>query len=149
MAFTRKEARLMPSIKGPMIDTTGAEYYQVQASGGRGRKVKRTWRPEPGWSARTIKRELNKFAAQLENELASGAISTKKEADEQARLAALEAAKLKTLRQYVEGVYMPTKEATFSKNARSSYQQFLNKHPRFGGQALQHFEWHFPNGFSG
>lgn len=111
-----------------MIDTTGAEYYQVQASGGRGRKVKRTWRPEPGWSARTIKRELNKFAAQLENELASGAISTKKEADEQARLAALEAAKLKTLRQYVEGVYMPTKEATFSKNARSSYQQFLNKH---------------------
>lgn len=118
----------MPSIKGPMIDTTGAEYYQVQASGGRGRKVKRTWRPEPGWSARTIKRELNKFAAQLENELASGAISTKKEADEQARLAALEAAKLKTLRQYVEGVYMPTKEATFSKNARSSYQQFLNKH---------------------
>ena len=59
---------------------------------------------------------------------ASGAISTKRETDEQARLAALEAAKLKTLRQYVEGVYMPTKEATFSRNARSSYWQFLNKH---------------------
>ncbi len=117
----------MASIK-KLTDTTGAEYYQVQASGGRGRRVKRNWRPEPGWSARTIKRELNKFAAQLENEFASGAVSTKKESEEQARLAALEAAKLKTLRQYVEGVYMPTKEATFSKNARSSYWQSLNKH---------------------
>lgn len=117
----------MASIK-KLIDSNEAIFYQVQASGGRGRRVKRTWRPEPGWSARTIKRELNKFAAQLENELASGAVSTKKEADEQAWLAALEAAKLKTLRQYVEGVYMPTKEATFSKNARYSYWQFLNNH---------------------
>lgn len=116
-----------------MTNTKGI-YYQIQASGGRGRRVKRNWRPEPGWSAKTIQRELNKFAAQLENELASGAVCTKKEADEQARLAALEAAKLKTLRQYVEGVYMPTKEATFSKNTRSSYWQFLNKHilPAFG-----------------
>ena len=97
----------MASIK-KMTDTTGAVYYQVQASGGRGRRVKRNWRPEPGWSRRTIERELNKFAAQLENELASGAVSTKKEADERARLAALEAAKLKTLRQYADWVYMPT-----------------------------------------
>lgn len=117
----------MPSIK-KMIDATGAEYYQVQASGGRGRRVKRTWRPEPGWSARTIKRELHKFAAQLENELASGEVITKKEANEAARLAALEAAKLKTIRQYADGVYMPTKEATFSENSRSSYRQILDNH---------------------
>lgn len=117
----------MASIK-KMTDTTGAVYYQVQASGGRGRRVKRNWRPEPGWSRRTIERELNKFAAQLENELASGAVSTKKEADERARLAALEAAKLKTLRQYADWVYMPTKEATFAENTRSSYRQFLNNH---------------------
>ena len=124
----------MASIK-KLFDSTGSVVYQVQASGGRGRRVKRTWRPEPGWSARTIKRELNKFAAQLENDLACGAINTKKEANEQARLAALEAAKLKTLRQYVKGIYMPTKEATFSKNARSSYWQSLNKHilPALGG----------------
>ena len=111
-----------------LTDSSGIVYYQVQASGGRGRRVKRNWRPEPGWSARTIQRELHKFAAQLENDLASGAVSTKKETDEQARLAALEAAKLKTLRQYADGVYMPTKEATFSKNARSSYWQFLDNH---------------------
>ena len=55
-----------------LTDSSGIVYYQVQASGGRGRRVKRNWRPEPGWSARTIQRELHKFAAQLENDLASG-----------------------------------------------------------------------------
>lgn len=117
----------MASIKKE-YDTTGAVVYKVQASGGRGRRVKRSWRPEPGWSAKTIERELNKFAAQLENELASGVVNTKKEDEEAARLAALEAAKLKTLRQYATGVYMPTKAATFSENSRSSYQRNLDVH---------------------
>lgn len=117
----------MASIKKE-YDATGAVVYKVQASGGRGRRVKRSWRPEPGWSARTIERELNKFAAQLENELADGTISTKKEDEEKARLAALENAKLKTLRQYATGVFMPTKEATFSENSRSSYQRNLDVH---------------------
>lgn len=117
----------MASIKKE-YDASGSVVYKVQASGGRGRRVKRSWRPEPGWSAKTIERELNKFAAQLENELASGAVSTKREEEEAARLAALEAAKLKTLRQYTEGVYMPAKAATFSENARSSYQRNLDVH---------------------
>ena len=110
------------------IDAQGNTVYKVQASGGRGRRVKRSWRPEPGWSAKTIERELNKFAAQLENELDSGAVCTRQEEKEAARLAALEAAKLKTVRQYADGVFMPTKEATFSENARSSYRMFLDKH---------------------
>ena len=117
----------MASIKKE-YDSTGAVVYKVQASGGRGRRVKRSWRPEPGWSAKTIERELNKFAAQLENELADGTVSTRQEEQEQARLAALEVAKLKTFRQYVEGVYMPTKTATFSENSRSSYQRNLDVH---------------------
>lgn len=117
----------MASIKKE-IDASGAVVYKVQASGGRGRRVKRSWRPEPGWSARTIERELNKFAAQLENELASGAVNTKREDKEATRLAALEAAKLKTFRQYVTGVFMPTKAASFSENSRSSYQRNIDVH---------------------
>lgn len=117
----------MASIKKE-IDAQGNPVYKVQASSGRGRRVKRSWRPEPGWSAKTIERELNKFAAQLENELASGAVNTKQEDKEAARLAALEAAKLKTLRQYATGVFMPTKAATFSENSRSSYQRNLDVH---------------------
>ena len=117
----------MASIKKE-LDTQGNVVYKIQASGGRGRRVKRSWRPEPGWSAKTIERELNKFAAQLENELADGTVSTKREEEEAARLAALEAAKLKTFRQYATGVYMAAKSATFSENSRSSYQRNLDVH---------------------
>lgn len=109
-------------------DAQGNTVYKVQASAGRGRRVKRSWRPEPGWSARTTERELQKFCANLENELAAGIVSTRKEEQEQTRLAALEAAKLKTFQQYVEGVYMPAKAATFSENSRSSYQRNLDVH---------------------
>lgn len=117
----------MASVKKE-IDAQGNPVYKVQASAGRGRRVKRSWRPEPGWSQKTIERELNKFAAQLENELASGAVNTKKEEKTAAHLAALEAAKLKTLRQYADGVFMPAKAAAFSENSRSSYQRNLDLH---------------------
>ena len=109
-------------------DAGGATVYKVQVSNGRGRKVTRSWRPEPGWSAKTIKRELDKFAANLENELAEGTLKTRQEDLEERRLAALEAAKIKTLRQYADGVFMPAKEATFSENSRSNYRQCLDKH---------------------
>ena len=36
------------------VDAAGAAVYKVQVSGGRGRRVKRSWRPQAGWSARTI-----------------------------------------------------------------------------------------------
>lgn len=117
----------MASIKKE-VDAHGNPIYKVQASNGRGRRIKRSWRPEPGWSARTIERELHKFAAELENELSSGKVMTKREKAEQARLAVLEASKLKTLSQYAKGVFMPTKSASFSENSRSSYQRTLDLH---------------------
>lgn len=117
----------MASIK-KTTDASGSVVYQVQVSCGRGRRVKRNWRPEPGWSTKTVERELLKFAASLENELAAGTISTRQEELEQKRLAEIEAAKMKTLRQYADGVFMPAKEAIFSENARSSYQMFLERH---------------------
>lgn len=110
------------------IDAKGEVFYKVQVTDGRGRKVTRNWRPEPGWSARTIQSKLDQFAANLKNELAAGTVKTKQESDEEKRLADLEAAKLKTVRQYADGVFMPSKEATFSENARYSYRMFLDKH---------------------
>lgn len=115
----------MASIK-ETVDASGQTVYVVHVSAGRGRRLKRSWRPAPGWSKKTIDRELAKFAASLENELASGDISTYKEKCEAERLAALEAAKLKTFRQYTESVFMPAKEITISENARTNYQQFLD-----------------------
>lgn len=120
-------------------DASGATVYKVQISNGRERRVTRSWRPEPNWSAKTVKRELDKFAANLENELAKGEIKTYQENLEEKKQAELDAAKIKTLRQYVDGVFMPTKETTFSENSRSSYRQCLNKHilPVLGDQLLK------------
>lgn len=109
-------------------DAQGNTVYKVQASAGRGRRVTRSWRPEPGWSAKTIERELNKFSANLEKELASGQVLTRQEQLEQDRQAALEAAKIKTLSQYVDKVFMPKKELSFSENAKSNYRQYLKNH---------------------
>ena len=48
-----------------------------------------------------------------------------KQKEEEARA---EAAKLRTVRQYADGIYMPIKETTFSENARASYRMFLDKY---------------------
>ena len=61
------------------LDKNGNRIYEVQASNGRGRRVWRTFRPEPTWSKRTIQRELQKFAAELEQQLADGEVLTREE----------------------------------------------------------------------
>ena len=61
------------------LDKNGNRIYEVQASNGRGRRVWRTFRPEPTWSKRTIQRELQKFAAELEQQLADGKVLTREE----------------------------------------------------------------------
>lgn len=117
----------MASIK-KKVDKSGRPTYIVQASAGRGRRVKRTWRPQDGWSQRTIERELQKFAAQLENELSNGVVKTHKEDMEEKRRLEQEAAKLRTLRQYAQDVFMLGKQGILSNNTLSSYQMFLDKH---------------------
>lgn len=106
----------------------GTISYKVSVSNGRGRRVTRTWTPQPTWSSRTKQRELYKYAADLENSLAAGETTTRKEDKERERHEALEAAKIKTLRQYAEGIFMPLKTEEISENTRSSYQGFLDLH---------------------
>ena len=88
-------------------DKVGNVIYKVQASNGRGRRVTRSWKPQEGWSAKTIQRELNKFAANLEQELERGAVVTKREQIQQAAAAELEKAKLKTVLPYMVGLILP------------------------------------------
>lgn len=66
------------------LDKNGNRIYEVQASNGRGRRVWRTFRPEPTWSKRTIQRELQKFAAELEQQLADGEVLTREETAQKA-----------------------------------------------------------------
>ena len=107
----------------------GKRFFKISVSRGYGKSpYTMRWYWPDGWSKRTAERELAKQAAAFELKCNQGEVlnreeERRKEADERA-----EAAKLKTLRQYADGVFMPTKEATFSENARSSYRMFLDKH---------------------
>lgn len=107
----------------------GRRFFKITVSRGRGQSPYTTrWFWPAGWSKRAAERELAKQAAAFELACSRGEVLTRadirrKEAEEQA-----EAAKLKTVRQYADGVYMPTKETTLSENARSSYRMFLDRH---------------------
>lgn len=127
----------MASIK-QKTDAKGFTVYQVQASDGRGRRVYRTFKPQPTWSAKTTQRELRKFAAQLENELKGGQVLTKAERREQARRDAAQAAKVQTFRQYVDRVWMPQKRATAARSSLRAYEVNLRLHvlPALGDSLL-------------
>ena len=117
----------MASIK-EKLDKNGNVVYQVQASNGRGRRVWRTFKPEPTWSKRTVQRELQRFAADLESQLEDGKVLTHEETAQKAAAEAVEAAKVKTLRQYAEAVYLPEKATAVAEKTRISYAQLLQQH---------------------
>ena len=118
----------MASIK-QMETKSGVRYFQICVSRGHGKAPYKTrFYPQAGWSKRTAEREAAKQAAAFELACKNGEVLNRAQEREKAAQEAAEAAKLKTVRQYADGVYMAAKEATFSENARSSYRMFLDKH---------------------
>ena len=107
----------------------GRRFFQISVSRGYGKAPYKTrWYWPDGWSKRTAEREAAKRAAAFELACKNGKVLNRAQEREKAAQEAAEAAKLKTVRQYADGVFMPTKEATFSENARSSYRMFLDRH---------------------
>lgn len=107
----------------------GRRFFQISVSRGYGKAPYKTrWYWPDGWSKRTAEREAAKQAAAFELACKNGEVLNRAQEREKAAQEAAEAAKLKTVRQYADGVFMPTKEATFSENARSSYRTFLDRH---------------------
>ena len=118
----------MASIK-QMETKDGRRFFQICVSRGYGKAPYKTrWYWPDGWSKRTAEREAAKQAAAFELACKNGEVLNRAQEREKAAQEAAEAAKLKTVRQYADGVFMPTKEATFSENARSSYRTFLDRH---------------------
>ena len=110
------------------METKTGICYEVGVSRGRGKsKVYRRFYPEAGWSKRTIDRELNKFVRDLEKEVEAGQTVSREERKEKELEAMREAAKVQTLKQYGEKVFMPTKKVTISENTRSSFQGCLDR----------------------
>lgn len=107
----------------------GKRYFLICVSRGHGKSYYQTrfyW-PD-SWSKRTAEREAQKAAAEFERACNAGEIMTRSETKQKAAEEAAEAAKLKTVRQYADGVFMPTKEATMTPNGSYSYRMFFDRH---------------------
>mgnify|MGYP001037458813 CR=1 FL=1 len=118
----------------------GRTFYEISVSRGRGKsRLTRRWYPPDGWSRKAVERELAAVAAEFERQSDSGEIVSRAEQRERAALEAAEAAKILTLRQYGERVFMPSKTVTMSENSRANYQGYLDKkiYPVLGDMKLQ------------
>lgn len=116
----------MPSIREKQTKA-GNKFYEIRVSRGRGKSYLTTrWYPPEGWSKRAIDRELAKQAAEFERQVQAGEVVSREEQAEIDRQQALERAKIKTVKQYGESVFMPAKAVTISENARNAYQGNLD-----------------------
>ena len=117
----------------------GRIFYEISVSRGRGKsRLTRRWYPPDGWSRKAIERELAAVAAEFERRSDAGEIVSRAEQRERDAQAAAEAAKILTLRQYGERVFMPAKSVTMSENGRSNYQGYLDEkiYPAIGDMKL-------------
>ena len=128
----------MPSTR-KKTTASGREFYEIRVSRGRGKAyLTRRWYIPEGWSQKAIDRELAAVSAEFKRQCDAGEITSKAEqralADEQAA----EAAKILTLKQYGERVFMPAKAVTMSENGRASYQGNLDRtiYPALGAFKL-------------
>ncbi len=128
----------MPSTR-KKTNKAGQVFYEISVSRGRGRsRLTRRWYPPEGWSRKAIERELAAVAAEFERQSDAGEVITRAEQREREAEAEREAAKILTLRQYGERVFMPSKAVTMSENSRSNYQGYLDKriYPALGDLKL-------------
>ena len=117
----------MPSIREKQTKD-GRTFYEIQVSRGRSRsRLTSRWYPPEGWSQKAIDRELAKVAAEFERRCDNGEAISRAEQKEKDLLQKQEAAKIQTLRQYGERVFMSAKTVTISENSRSSFQGNLDR----------------------
>ena len=117
----------MPSAR-KKTTKDGRVFYEISVSRGRGKsRLTRRWYMPEGWSQKAIDRELAAVAAEFERQSDAGEVISRAEAREKAAQEAAEAARILTLKQYGERVFMPTKAVTMSENSRSNYQGYLDK----------------------
>lgn len=118
MASTRKR-----------ISKKGKIYYEIRCRISRERPELTTrWYPPDGWSQKSIDRELQKQAVAFEKKCKDGEVFSRAEIRAKTEQAEREAAKIQTVRQYGEAVFMPAKAITCSENTRSSFQSMLDLH---------------------
>ena len=122
-----------------MTTKDGRVFYEISVSRGRGKsRLTRRWYPPDNWSRKAIERELQAVAAEFERQSDAGEVISRAEQRDREAQTAAEAAKILTLRQYGERVFMPSKTITMSENSRANYQSYLDKkiYPSLGDVKL-------------
>ena len=105
----------------------GRRYYEIRCRRGREKAGLSTrWYVPDGWSQKAIDRELAKVAAEFERQGQAGEIISRAEEKERAELEAAEAAKIQTLQQYAEKVFMPSMTIRCAEHTRDNFQSGLD-----------------------
>lgn len=108
---------------------TGKTFYEIRCHIDRNRPtLTKRWYPPEGWGKRAIDKELNRQAAEFERQCKAGEVLSKAEQAEKKAQEAAEAAKILTLKQYAEQVFLPAKSIGCSGNTISSFKSNLNNH---------------------
>ncbi len=116
----------MPSVR-KKTNKSGQDYYEITVRRGRSQsRLYSRWYPPEGWSQRAIDRELTKVAAEFERKCKAGEVVSRAEQRQREAQEAAEAAKIQTVKQYGERVFMPSKTVTMSENSRASFQSALD-----------------------
>ena len=107
----------------------GRRYYEIRVKVSRDTpEYSMRWYVPDGWSQKVIDRELAKVSAEFERKCRAGEVKTRAQLQEQAQEAEREAAKIRTVRQYGELVFMPAKRITIAENTRDGFQRELDLH---------------------
>lgn len=107
----------------------GRAYYKIRVRMGReGATLSQNWYVPEGWSKKSIERELAKVSAEFERQCKAGEVKSKEQRKAEQEQEALEQAKVQTLKDYADKVFMPALSQHCSEHCRSNYQIQLNKH---------------------
>ncbi len=122
----------MASIGKLQTTKDGRRFWLIQVSMGKGHSLRKTRFYWPiGKSGNpvaetTAERQRDRFALDFEERCKAGEILSREQKKEKAAQEAAELAKLKTVKQYGESVFMASKKLSVTENTRSNYQQFLD-----------------------
>lgn len=107
----------------------GRRYFKIAVSRGYGKTpYTMSWYWPDGWSEKAALREVERVAGEFETRCKDGEVMNREQRKEKEQAEAAEAAKLKTLQQYTDGVFLPAKEQTMSKNGIASYRLYCRTH---------------------
>ncbi len=111
------------------VKKSGQVYYEIRSHVSRDRPTLTTrWDVPDGWSQTAIDRTLEKKKAEFDRQVRAGEVLSRKERKEKAAAEAEEAARIQTVKDFGEKVFMPSLTITCSENTRNSFQGNLGNH---------------------